>query len=224
MNRILLTVSAVLLASTVWAQPESEPARLANDVIHSLALATDARIVLSAVESTDDSVLDSLNAITATRRAITKVTSANNLLTPYAESSNELIAQTATFFRNNYSVLFAAFTGNLVIQQKFVDITPGDSFGSLLSDASEYTAMSEDAWKALPNGAALLSHALVDGDRAPGFLLITRQERIDLLHTIEFLFSEGVAAGEAVGLHYPEGAAAMFAKFLRQPWRGSDQR
>ncbi len=80
MNRILLTTVAVLVSSTAWAQPESEPARLANDVIHSLWLATDAKNVLSAVESSDDPVLDSLNAMTATRRAITKVTSANNLL------------------------------------------------------------------------------------------------------------------------------------------------
>jgi hypothetical protein len=42
---------------------------------------------------------------------------------------------------------------------------------------------------------------------------------------IEELFGEEVAAGEkAAGLHPPEASASLLARFLRQPWRGSDEK
>ena len=76
----------------MWAeaQPQSEPARYAADVIASLRSASDARKVLVAAESrSDDPIASSLNAMTAYRSAISKLQGAGlSLVRLYMKSTS----------------------------------------------------------------------------------------------------------------------------------------
>jgi hypothetical protein len=218
----------VLIAAVATGQQRNEPLRFGEDVIRSLASVRDARTALGAIEFGSEPIADSLNAMTAYRRAIANLRSADLILAPYTRSSAELIAETATATRTIYAMLTEAFEGGLRAQEKLVDMKPGQSPGSSLREASKFTAMAEEGWAKLPIAAAGLSHVLVDRDRTTaegklGFLVITDRERADLIGQIDLLFGAKVAAGDGVGQSYPDASAALLARFLRQPWRGSNQ-
>lgn len=231
---VLVTLSPEGFAPSKAVAATSKPgevAAFAEAVVRSLGSASDARKALAEAETKDSPAATSLNAMTAHRRAIAKLRFADSLLEPYSHSRRQMVSETTAGTRKIYAVLVTAFEGGLRLQASLVDMKPGDPLGPILSEASKYTALAEQAWKDLPVAAtAGLTYALVDTDRTTadgrvGFLLITERERADLLKTIEVLFGERVASGKhAAGLFAPEGSASLLARFLRQPWRTSDQK
>lgn len=247
----LLSASALEVGSTALAPPlvaaapgqratenprdeESELARFAQDVVQSLAFARDASRALSEgqqdVKGANDTLSLSLSAMTAYRRAIANLHTAENLMTPYAKSKQEKVAKTAAMTRATYALLVDAFEGSLRVQESMVDMKPGQPLGSIVTESSKHTAQAEEAWKTLPiASSAALSHALVDTERTTaegklGFLLLRERERASLLEHIKLQFGDEVAAGKGAGRHYSEASAALLADFLQKPWRASDSK
>ena len=110
-----------------------------------------------------------------------------------------------------------------------MDVKPPQPLGPILSEAEQVPAGAEEAWKLLPFAVAAVAHALVDAKRTTpngrvGYLAITTGEKAYLLTSIQLQFGERVSSGKVAGLFPPDGAAALFASFLQQPWRGSDSK
>jgi hypothetical protein len=210
----------------------SEAARFAQDVLHSLASASDALKGIRDAANQPVKLADNpaFVATTAYRRASGKLRSAASRLEPYSKSSQKLIVDTAEATRAVYANLAKAFEESARIWEAVADLRPGESREKLKSESIKNAAEADEAWKLLPiASAARLSHALLDRERTTfdgkvGYLRITKGERTDLLATIESLFGEEIAKGKVTGAYPTEDAAGMFARFLRQPWRGSDER
>ncbi len=148
-------------------------------------------------------------------------------MAPYKESSRTIIAETATSVVAIFHSLSSAFTQSLRLEEKLVDLRPGEPLGPVVSEASKSTAAAEEAWRKLPIATASLAHALVDVNRTTAegkvaYLLITESERALLLKEIELLFGERVMTGQIAGLYAPDGSAALLVQFLKQGWRTAD--
>jgi predicted component of type VI protein secretion system len=94
--KLVCCLAALLVSFKAIALSDTELARFSQDFLQCLVAARQARQVLSEVSSDGEPVVQSLNAMTAYRRAIAKLERADALMAPYKESSHTIVAETAS--------------------------------------------------------------------------------------------------------------------------------
>lgn len=219
-----------LLASSLFATTAvlSQPAtafQLADSLIDGLSLLDEAH---ERFADTDATVADGdpLEPVTSFSLVMQHIWRASQRVEPFRGSDLLLVAVGAEHFTVVCDALTMSMAGALTSIAKFLNTQAEqrDSQRALfVSEISDWTAQSNNAWRALPDAVASVSDALIDDDRQQDrsvrYLSITSAERAALSDKLRLFFGDGVTEGIQGHMNAPEASARLFWGFLNEPGR-----
>jgi hypothetical protein len=171
--------SLMMLAAPLGAQSLESPNSFIEDVITSLAIASEARDLVVKPASTD------VEDMAATRSAIIKLGQARNELTEYSKSKDKTISDAAVTFSDVYGALAGLLGKNLDLYERLLKLSAKLADGDRHNISQQLTAMEiegsklnadiDQGWKLIVEMTEYSSYALVDLDRKQAAICVLRQ-------------------------------------------------
>lgn len=163
--------------------------------------------------------------------ANTEMARAVNLFQKYTSSKNETVKETAEVTVAFYKRFIEINTQMIHYMEERYDSVnnpSGRHLGKEMSGLASLTVEKEEVSKALMYCAIMLTHALTKmtgkSDELITHMLITSDERNNLIESIDRIFGNSVKDGLKVGQSYLDATGAALRKFLTSELRSIDQK
>ena len=200
---------------------------MADSLIDGLSVLDEANSRLTDTDASDSAEGDLLERVTNFSLAMGHVRRASQLVEPFRGHEQRFVAVGAEHFSVVCDALIRSMAGALTTIAKFLSTPPerrDPQLASFVGELSNWTAQSDEAWRALPVAVASVSDALVDNDRLQDggvrYLSISSAERAALSDKLQLLFGDGVTEGIRGHMPAPDASARLFWALLNQPGLG----
>lgn len=222
-------ILAIALVFPWQSNPSENTARVVRDFVDDLVNALGhvalARDALQSVKPTGELLPDTFSAMTARRKAISRVQDARGLMVPHKESRSTNVREAANACDQLFLILQELWATGNRLDEELLKVKDQEGLAALVPKLSKRSADLDEAWRKLPLVAALAAHTLVNEDRlASGklaYLHLTRTERETMVSRIDRLFPKASQPG---GGHAVDVAAGILRQTLTKAWKSSDER
>ena len=183
-------------------------------------------------EAGDNSIRRDMAIMRNAQRAIMELQALINQLTPYLKTKNEAMNSATLTAIQSYKSMIINFQRSVELMEVIANDAsynnPKIDMGKIMSEVSELNAKQEYIADTLFQSETLVGMALIDPKEDKeghcSYLLITSDERKELIGDLDAIYGDEIKGGAKAGQNYTIASGALLKEFLTGKRKSSDER
>lgn len=235
MKKIISIIFIIALCSSFcFANANEEKYLFVKDyirVLQHLKIIHARGVQLHETMSGDNAMLDNVNILSDVRRAKTELIMAKGIMPKYADSKDEMIKETAKAVSSVLNIRIENNEKQLKVYERALAPLPNEpamSEAEMTREMSKILAESDDSFQLLMYCSVMVTHVLLsplpDKKGLMSFLVVTSEQRKQIIKGLEGIFGDGIKDGLKGGITYIDSTGAILYQFLTGGHKSADER